>query len=120
MKKAMMLLIGMILVFSLAGFAAAQEKAKPAEPAKPAEAAKPAEPKKEAPKPVVYRMGGTITALDTDAGKVTIRQDTVKKQKKATFNVARKAEPFLQGLKVGDAVNIWVSGKTITQIIKVF
>jgi len=137
MKKFVVMLVGLIFVLSLTGFALAQEKAKPAEPAKPAEAAKPAEPakpaeaakpeaakpaepKKEAPKPVVYRMGGTIVAIDADANKVTIKQDSVKKQKKVTLSVAKNAAKFLQGLKAGDAVDVWVSGKTVTKIIKVF
>jgi hypothetical protein len=44
----------------------------------------------------------------------------VKAQKKVTLNVAKNAVKFLQGLKAGDAVDIWVSGKTVTKIIKVF
>jgi transcription elongation GreA/GreB family factor len=36
------------------------------------------------------------------------------------LSVASNTAKFLQGLKVGDAVNVWVSGKTITKIIKVF
>lgn len=131
MKKLVVMLIGLIFVLSLTGLALAQEKAKPAEPAKPAEAAKPAEtakpeaakppePKKEAPKPVVYRMGGTIVSIDEDANKISLKQDSVKKQKKVTLNVAKNTVKFLQGLKPGDAVDIWVSGNTITKIIKVF
>ena len=56
-------------------------------------------------------MGGTVVAIDVDAKKITIKQDSVKKQKKVTLTVAKDAMKDLQGLKAGDAVNIWVSGK---------
>ena len=131
MKKFAAMLVVIIFILSLTGFAIAQEKAKPVEPAKPAEAAKPAaaakpepakaaEPKKEAPKPVSYRMGGSVAAVDVAAKKVTIKQDTVKKQRKVTLTVAKSAMKDLGGIKEGDAVNVWVTGKTLTKIIRVF
>jgi len=135
MKKLLIVVVAFTFVTSLAGLGFAQEKAKPgqpaevakpAEPAKPAEApkpeaAKPAEAKKEAPpKPVMYRMGGVVVAVDAAALKITLKQDTVKKQRKVMLNVAKQAAKDLTGIHVGDAVNVWVSGKTVTNLSKVF
>jgi len=133
MKKIFVLLTALIFALSLTGLALAQAKpekapepAKPAEVAKPAEPAKPAEakkeePKKEAPpKPVVYRMGGQVTAVDAAAKKVTLAQNSVKQQKKVTLSVGKKAAQDLGGINVGDVVNVMVTGKTVTSIKKVF
>jgi hypothetical protein len=130
MRKLAIFLMGLIFALSLTGLAFAQEKAKPA---KPAEAAKPAEPpkaaeaakpevakKEAAPKPAMYRMGGVVVALDTAAKKITIKQDGVKKQKKVALSVGKKAAKDLAGINVGDGVNVWVSGKTVTNLKKVF
>ncbi|MDH4267790.1 MAG: hypothetical protein OEW45_19350, partial [Deltaproteobacteria bacterium] len=88
---------------------------------KPAEPAKPEAVKKEAPpKPVVYRMGGSVVSIDAAAKKITIKQDSVKKQKKVMLSVGKKAAKDLAGINVGDVVNIWVTGKTITSITKIF
>lgn len=125
MKKLFIIFVGLAIVLAWGGWALAQEK-KPAEPAKTAEpakpeAAKPVEVKKEAPpKPVVYRMGGTVVALDKAGHKITIKQDSVKKQRKLALTVSKKAAKNLEGIKVGDAVNIWVTNKTVTSISKVF
>ncbi|MBI5968922.1 MAG: hypothetical protein HY882_13840 [Deltaproteobacteria bacterium] len=135
MRKLTIVLIGLIFAISLTGLAFAQEKpkpakpaeaAKPAAPAKPAvpakpEAAKPEAPKKEAPpKPVVYRMGGIVSAVDVAAQKITIKQDAVKKQKKVTLSVSKKAAKDLAGINAGDVVNVWVTGKTITSITRIY
>jgi len=139
MKKILVLLIALIFALSLTGLAFAQAKPeKPAEPAKPAESAKPAEvakpaepatpaeakkeePKKEPPpKPVVYRLGGQVTALDAAAKKITIAQNSVKQQKKVTLAVGKKAAQDLAGINVGDVVNVWVTGKSVTSIKKIF
>ena len=139
MKKWGIILVGVIFALSLTGLALAQEKAKPAkpaEPAKPVEPAKPAKPpepakaaepakpeaaKKEAPpKPVVYRMGVVVTALDPAAKKITIEQDAVKKERKVILSVGKKAEKNLAGISVGDVVNVWVTGKTVTTLTRVF
>jgi outer membrane biosynthesis protein TonB len=140
MKKLLVLLTALIFALSLTGLAFAQAKpepakpeepAKAAEPAKPAEEAKPAEPakpeeakkeepKKEPPKPVVYRMGGQVTAVDAAAKKITIAQNSVKLQKKVTLSVGKKVTKDLAGINVGDVVNVTVSGRTVTSIKKVF
>ena len=126
MRKWVIILIGLIFAFSTTGLALAQEKAKPAEaakaaePAKPAAPAKPAEAKKEAPKPVMYRMGGIVKALDPAAKKITLEQDKVKKERKVTLTVGKKATKNLAGISVGDVVNVWVTGKTVTTLTKVY
>jgi pyruvate/2-oxoglutarate dehydrogenase complex dihydrolipoamide acyltransferase (E2) component len=138
MRKWVIILVGLIFAFSASGLALAQEKAKPAapakaaepakapeaakpaEPAKPAEAAKPAVAKKEAPKPVMYRMGGVVKSLDTAGKKITIEQDRVKKERKVTLTVGKKAAKNLAGISVGDVVNVWVTGKTVTTLTKVY
>lgn len=148
MKKVFVIFVGLTIVLAWGGWALAQEKkpaepakvaepakpaepGKPSEPAKPAEQAKPAEAKPEAakpaevkkeapPKPVVYRMGGTVVALDAAAHKITIKQDSVKKQRKVALTVSKKAAKNLEGIKVGDVVNVWVTNKTVTNISKVF
>ncbi len=143
-KKLLVLSIGVIFALSVVGIALAQEKAKPAEPAKPAEAAKPAEPakpaevakpaeaakpeaakkeeaKKEAPpKPVMYRLGGTVMSVDAKAGKITIEQHQVKLQRKLTLKVSKKEVKELSDIKAGDIVNAWVTGSTITKLVKVY
>ncbi|MGE5253530.1 MAG: hypothetical protein ACM3N7_06170 [Planctomycetaceae bacterium] len=137
MKKFLVLLIGLIFALSLTGLAFAQAKAekpakpaeaaKPAEPAKPAEVAKPAEPakpaeaKKEAPpKPVMYRMGGLVTMVDVAGKKITIVQNAVKQQRKVTLGVGKAAAKDLAGVNAGDVVNVWVTGKTVTSLKKIF
>lgn len=132
MKKLSIILIGVIFVLSTTGLAFAQEKAKPGKPpevAQPAEAskaqapkpevAKPEEAKKETPKVVKYRMGGLVVALDLAARKITIKQDKVYRERKVTLTVSKKAAKDLAGIKVGDEVNVWVTGKKITALQKV-
>ncbi len=143
MKRLAIVLVGLIFVLSATGLAFAQEKtkaekpaevAKSAEPAKPAEAAKaeapkpeaakpeaakPEEAKKEKPKVVKYRMGGLVVALDSAARKITIKQDKVRGERKVTLTVNKKAAKNLAEIKVGDEVNVWVTGKVITSLQKV-
>jgi hypothetical protein len=138
MKKWFLIIVGFIFVLSWSGFSlAAEEKATPekaaeaakpsgevktSEEAKPAEAAKTEEAKKEAPKPVIvkYRMGGEVVEVDAAARKITLKQDAVKKQKKVTLKVGKKATMDLEGVNAGDVVNVWVEGKTITKLTKVY
>ena len=125
LRKLGIILIGLIFVLSLAGLAFAQEKAKTDKPAKPegtsAEGIKTEEVKKEAsPKPEIYRLGGNVVAIHAAARKITIKQDTVNKYRKVTLNVNNKAVGELSGIKVGDVVNLWVTGNTVTAIIKAY
>ncbi len=136
-KKLLVLSIGLIFALSVIGVALAQEKtkpmpikpaeaAKPAEAMKPAEAAKPEEAKKEEvkkeapPKPVMYRAGGIVLAVDAKTAKITLEQREVKLQRKLTLKVSKKEAQQLAGINVGDLVNVWVTGSTVTKLMKVF
>jgi hypothetical protein len=131
MKKLAILVIGLIVALSLTGLCFAQAKPEAAKPeagkpeavkpeAAKAEVKKP-EVKKEAPaKPKMYRMGGIVVAVDTKANKLTVQQNAVKKQKKVTLTVSKKAAKNLADLRVGDAVTLWVTGSQITELNKVF
>ena len=117
-----MVLVGLILVISITGLPFAQEKANPGkspEAVKP-EGAKPGELKKEAPTaPVEYRMGGIITAIDAPAKKITIKQQQVKRERTLTLILGKETAKDLPGLKVGQSVNVWINGKSITALEKV-
>ena len=112
MKRLAIFLIGIILALSLTGLSFAQQKAKPAKPAKAA--------KKEAPKIGESRAGGLVTALDVAGKKITIKQDKVKGERMLTLKVSQQAAGDLAGIKVGDEVNVWFTGNTVTTLIKVF
>lgn len=130
-KKWIAVLVGLVFALSLTGIAFAQAKpekpapapAKPAETAKPAEPAKPGEKaaeKKEAPKVTKYRAGGIVKAVDVKGGKITIEQDKVKKERTLKLKVSKKAAKNLGEVKLGDAVNVWVAGNSVTELTKVF
>jgi Cu/Ag efflux protein CusF len=110
MKRLAIFLIGMILAFSLTGFSFAQEKANPGKSAKAA--------KKGAAKIGESRAGGLVTALDVAGKKITIKQDKVKTERTLTLKVSQQVD--LAGIKVGDEVNVWFTGNTVTTLIKVF
>lgn len=133
MKKLSIVFIGAIFLLSLAGSNFAQEKATPGkspesakapEPAKPAvatkaEGAKPKEAKKEVTaKPVQYRMGGVVTAIDAGAKKITIKQQRVKKERTVSLKLNKETSKKLSTLKIGDLVDVWVSGGMITVLQK--
>jgi hypothetical protein len=125
-------MMGLLLVLAFCGFLFAEGKPEAAKPemAKPqvtkpaetkAEPAKAPEMKKEAPpKPVMYRMGGKVVAVDPKDNKITIEQSAVKLQRKLALRVGKKEAPELKGIAVGDVVNVWVKDHTITKLVKVF
>ena len=112
MKRLAIFLIGMILAFSLTGLSFAEEKAKAGKSAKAA--------KKEASKMGELRAGGLVTALDVAGKKITIKQDKVKTERTLTLTVSQQAVEDLAGIKVGDEVNVWFTGNTVTTLTKVF
>jgi len=131
-KRLFGVIIGLLVVLAFCGLVFAQATPKPAKPeaAKP-EAMKPAETKpepakapemkKEAPpKPVMYRIGGKVVAVDPKANKITIEQNNVKKQRKLALRVGKKAAKQLTGISVGDVVNAWVTDSTITSLVKIY
>ena len=117
MKNVSLLITLLLFVLSSTGWALAQEKGKEQ---KPAESAKPEAVKKEpSPPPMKYRMGGIITAIDPSAKKITLHQSSVKRERTVTLILGKEASEKLPGMKVGDAVNVWVTGKTVTHMEKV-
>ncbi len=122
MKKTLMALVGVMLVIYMTGMPLAQEKANPGkspEAIKP-EGAKPGELKKETPTvPVEYRMGGIITAIDAPAKKITIKQQQVKRERTLTLILGKEMAKDLPDLRVGQSVNVWISGKSITTLERV-
>ncbi len=136
MKKLFIAGMALFLALSLAGLTMGQEKAKKEEPKevgksaveKPAAETKTpgekgkekAEVKKEiTQKPAEFRMGGIITAIDVPAKKITITQQQVKRERTLTLTLSKKTVKDLPDLKVGQAVNVWVSGRSITTLEKV-
>lgn len=117
MKNVFVLFIVFIFVLTSTGLAFAQEKAKEE---KPAEAAKPEAEKKEAPPPPMkYRMGGIVTTIDPSAKKITLHQNQVKRERTVTLILGKEALKKLDGVKVGDLVNAWVTGNTVTALDEV-
>ncbi len=104
MRRLAIFLIAMILAFSVTGLSFAEEKAKPA--------------KKGASKIGESRAGGVVIALDVAGKKITIKQDKVKSERTLTLKVSQQAD--LAGIKVGDEVNVWFTGNTVTTLVKVF
>ena len=141
MRRLLITLIGIIVALSLtsSGLALAQEKGKPekaVEAVKATEKAKAVEaPKTEAGKPGMarpeaskeeavtrapeYRIGGLVTAVDAAAGKITIAQHQVKRERKVTLEVGKKFAKELADIKVDDAINVWVAGNKVTNLTKI-
>jgi Cu/Ag efflux protein CusF len=132
-------LIGILFALAMATWAYAAQTAtkseigKPGEPWMKAQASMPnqtgskPEVKREegkksaAPKMIHYRAGGIVTAMDAAAGKITLKQDQVYRERTLKLmEDPKKAAKAMKGLRVGDAVNVWVRGNTITQLVKVF
>jgi len=135
MKKLIIALIGLVFVLFTTGLPLAQGKGEPgktsgaaksAEPTKPAGTATATGAKPEASKiealarPTEYRMGGIITDINPGAKKITIKQHQVKRERMVTLMMSEKTVKELSNLKVGDSVNVWVKGKRITALQKVF
>jgi Cu/Ag efflux protein CusF len=115
MKRLSLLLALLILALVSTGFVFAQEKAGKAAEAVKSEAAK----KEVSPAPQEYRFGGIITAIDASAKRITIEQRQVKRERTVTLAVGKKAVQELPKLKIGEAVNVWVKGGTITRLEEV-
>ena len=114
------------------GAGLSQEKAKKEEPApaakpaaeKPPEAAKEPqekakmEEKKEAPKPMTWRAGGVVDAVDVNAKVLTIRQVTIHHDRTLKLKVSGAAAKELSDLKPGDLVNLWITDQVVTVLTK--
>ncbi len=137
MKSLLIILLTAVFAVSLSGFALAQEKAnkegaapaavsnptteKSAETAKPEEAKGKAE-ETQAPapaKPVTWRMGGSVTALNPKADTISIHQETVNHDRMMKLKVNDKVAGELKDLKPGDLVNVWINDNVVTRLNKV-
>ena len=65
-------------------------------------------------------MGGLVIGPDGTARKITIKQNKVYRERKVILTVSKKAAEVLAGIKARDVVNVWVAGKVITALEKVF
>jgi len=132
MMRLFMILLGFIFAASLIGPAMAQEKAKMEEPAlalkpaaeKPPEAAKglqekaKMEEKKEAPKPMTWRAGGVVQAVDAKDEVLTIHQVTIYHDRTLKLKMSGAVAKDLSALKTGDLVNVWIMDRVITALNK--
>jgi len=112
MRKLSALGVGLVLALFLSAPTTAQEKAKTEGAAEAVKAAEPAT-------TVEYRMGGIIKAVDPAAKKITLIQHQVKRERTVTLALGKETRGQMAGLKVGEAVNVWVRGKTITRLNEV-
>ena len=135
MKKLWMIFLAILFTPSLVGPGMAREKAKKEEPApaakpaaeEPPEAAQAKEPqekanmeeKKEAPKPMIWRSGGVVDAVDVKAKVLTIRQVTIHHDRSLELKVNTQAAKGLSDLKPGDLVNLWITDQVITTLTRV-
>jgi hypothetical protein len=126
MKK--LFIVSMVLIFglSVSGLALAQEKAKKEEPtevSKPTAVTSGAGVKAEeahvSAKPYIWRMGGLVTAVDSQAKTLSLHQETVDHDWVMKLKVNEKVAKELLNIKPGDLVNVWVNGKVITALNKV-
>jgi hypothetical protein len=119
-----------MFALSLGAFTAAQEKAKKAdEPAQVGQpvVSKPAEePKKEGKeeakpvslKPHIWRAGGVITAVNPQAKSLSLHQETVHHNWTLKLKVSEKVAQELPNFKVGDLVDVWITGDVVTTLKK--
>ena len=112
MKKATILTIVLVLFMGTRMVAFAQEKVKP-------ETAKHSSPPLVLVYSAGYRMGGIIIDIDPTTGKIAIQQQKVKRERTVTLNFDKKETKRISAFRKGDAVNVWVKGKTITKIEKI-
>ena len=66
-----------------------------------------------------YRMGGIIIDIDPARGRISIRQQKVKRERIVTLNLDKERNEKISAFRKGDAVNVWVKGNTISEIQKI-
>ena len=66
-----------------------------------------------------YRMGGIITNIDPAAGRISILQRKISRDIAVTLNYGEGENDKISAFRIGDAVNVWVKGKTVTKIDKI-
>lgn len=112
MRKLFIIGVGLVMTLFMAGSAIAQEKAKTEGSAEAVKVAEPA-------KPIEYRMGGIITAIDLAAKKITLTQRQVERERTVTLALGKEVRSQMADLKAGEAVDVWVRGKIITRLNEV-
>jgi hypothetical protein len=65
------------------------------------------------------RIGGIITNIDPTTGKISILQRKVNRDLEVTLNSGKGGKDTISAFRIGDAVNVWAKGKTITKIEKI-
>ena len=136
MKKLLTILMGIIFMTSLIGPVMAQEKAKKEEPApagkpaaeksteaatakEPQEKAKAEEQKMAAPKPMTWRAGGVVSAVDAKTKTLSIHQETLQHERVLKLKGSEKVAKEFSTLMPGDLVNIWITDGIVTALDKV-
>ncbi len=66
-----------------------------------------------------YRMGGLITNIDPTTGKISILQRKVNQDLTVALDLGKGGNDKISAFRKGDAVNVWIKGKTITKIEKI-
>jgi len=66
-----------------------------------------------------YRMGGIIIDSDPARGKISIRQQKVKRERIVILNLDKEGNEKISAFRKGDAVNVWVKGNTISEIQRI-
>ncbi len=100
MKKILATGVLCLLIFSLVGTGWAQEKAS-------------------SPDPSAWRAGGLVTAVNPAAASLSVHQETVRHDRVLTMKVSPEVARQLADIKVGDLVNIWITGSTVTELDKI-
>ncbi len=69
-------------------------------------------------KPHIWRAGGLITAVNTQAKSLSLHQETVRRNRTLTLKVSETVAKELPNFKVGDLVEVWITGDVVTTLKK--
>ena len=112
MKKGTILMAVLVLFIGTIMGVSAQEKSEP-------ETTKQSSPSSVPVYYAEYRMGGVIIDIDPARGKISIRQQKVKRERIVTLNLDKEGNEKIPAFRKGDAVNVWVKGNNISEIQKI-
>ena len=107
MKKIAIQMVVLLFLMGVAVAAFAQEKAKTEAVKQPSGAME------------EFRVGGIIKEIDPVAGKITIQQQKVKRERTVSLRLEKKMMERASVFGKGDAVNVWVKGNTVFEIEKI-
>ena len=118
MKKLLFISIAFIFALSLGDVTLAQETTQKNEQGK---VSNPAIEKSKgaANTPSIWRMGGVVTAVDSQARNISIHQETVHHDRVMKMKVSEEMAKELSQIKVGDLANVWFNGKVVISLQKV-